>query len=65
MHRAYVIPVNAENERFRKAEFPTLIASIPSVKREDGTDYYVGGLVEVKDGHRIAKAVPTGVEMEF
>ncbi len=65
MHRTYVIPVNAENERFRKAEFPTLIASIPSVKREDGTDYYVGGLVEVKDGHRIAKAVPTGVEMEF
>lgn len=47
------------------AAFPVAVCSIPARKREDGTEYYTGGLIEVKDGVRHVKIIPTGETMEF
>lgn len=63
MHSAYFIP--AHKEGFRDASFPTAVLSDPAVKREDGTEYYVGGLIEIKDGRRSAKIIPYGESIEF
>ena len=63
MHRAYFIP--AHTEKCRNAEFPTAVCSIPEVKREDGSKYYVGGMIECRGGSRKVKIVPDGDEMTF
>ena len=63
MHRAYFIPAHTEN--CRNADFPTAVCSIPSVKREDGSETYVGGLIEVKGGRRTVRPVPLDGEWEF
>jgi len=39
--------------------------SIPEVAAENGTKYYVGGMIEVKDGVRNAVILPSGEKMEF
>ncbi|MBQ4354211.1 MAG: metallophosphoesterase [Clostridia bacterium] len=65
MHRAYFVQPHTPTERFRDTAFPVCVASIPEVKREDGTKYYVGGMIEVKDGVRKAVILPSGDEMEF
>lgn len=56
MHRAYMIPAHTPDKR--NAEFPTAVLSVPAKKREDGSEYYVGGLLEARDGVVTAKAVP-------
>jgi predicted phosphodiesterase len=63
MHRAYILPPHAEGKR--DAACPTAVCSIPSVKREDGTEYYVGGLIEVAGDRRTVKCIPDGEAAEF
>ena len=63
MHRAYFIP--AGTGKCRSAAFPTAVCSIPSVKREDGSDFYVGGLIEVKGDRRTVRPIPLQEEWEF
>ncbi len=63
IHRAYFIPGGVEG--CRRTEFPTMVASIPAVKREDGSEYYVGGLLELSAENRRAVIVPTGQTLEF
>lgn len=63
IHRAYFIP--AHTEKCRNADFPTAVCSVPAVKREDGSEYYVGGLVEIDGAHRTVKAIPDGEAWEF
>ncbi|MBQ7313515.1 MAG: metallophosphoesterase, partial [Clostridia bacterium] len=58
MHRAYCIPPHTEGKC--DADFPTVVMSIPNVKRDDGSKYYVGGIVDAKDGKLSAKSVPSG-----
>ena len=47
------------------AACPTAVCSIPSVKREDGSDFYVGGLIEVKGDRRTVRPIPLQEEWEF
>ncbi len=63
IHKAYFIkPHTAE---CRNAAFPTAVCSIPASKRDDGSEYYTGGLIEIKDGKRRVKIVPSGEELDF
>ena len=63
MHRAYCIPPHTAGKC--DAGFPTMVMSIPNVKREDGSKYYVGGIVDAKDGTLSAKAAPYGEPFTF
>ena len=63
MHRAYFIPPHTAEKR--DAAFPCAVCSIPSLKREDGSETYVGGLIEVDGAKRTVRAVPDGEEHAF
>ena len=63
MHRAYFVPARTPEKR--NAAFPTAVCSIPSVKGEDGEDFYVGGLLEFSPERRTAQAVPLPEVWEF
>ena len=63
MHRAYFIPARTADKR--NAAFPTAVCSIPAVKREDGSEFYVGGLIELTPVRRTAPAVPLPEVWEF
>ena len=63
MHRAYFIPAHTPDKR--NAPFPTAVCSIPGVKREDGTEFYVGGLVEITPTRRTVQPVPLPDVWEF
>ena len=63
MHRAYCIPPHTAGKC--DADFPTMVMSIPNVKREDGSKYYVGGIVDAKDGKLIAAPAPYGEHFTF
>lgn len=56
MHRAYFIPARTPDKR--NAAFPTAVCSIPGVMREDGSEFYVGGLLELTPERRTVQAVP-------
>ncbi|MGN1346146.1 MAG: metallophosphoesterase family protein [Eubacteriales bacterium] len=61
MHRAYFILPHTAGKC--DANFPTAVLSIPEVKREDGSTYYVGGIVEAKDGKLCVNTAPYGEKM--
>ncbi len=63
MHRAYFIDPHTPEKR--NADFLTAVCSIPSKKRADGTETYVGGLIEVDGARRTVRAVPDGEERTF
>lgn len=65
MHQAYFIPANAQGERFRAANFPTAVCSIPARNRDDGSEYYTGGVIKVEGNDRVVKIIPDGDEMKF
>lgn len=56
MHRAYRILPHTEGKC--DADFPTVVMGIPSVGREDGSKYYVGGIVDAADGVLTAHPAP-------
>ncbi len=58
MHTAYVIAPHTEGKC--DANFPTAVMSIPRVKREDGTTFYLGGIVDAKDGVLTVDTAPRG-----
>ncbi len=58
MHRAYLIPPHTEGKG--NADFMTAVLSIPAKKREDGSEYYVGGILSAKEGTLVVNTAPYG-----
>ena len=60
-----MIICSKNSENHRGAAFDTLVASIPARKREDGSEYYTGGLLELDGATRRAVVVPDGKVFSF
>ncbi len=62
-HQAYHLP--PKEGTYRDAKFVTFVSNIPSTKREDGTKYYTGGVLEFHGDSRTAHVVPDGESFAF
>lgn len=64
MHQAYFIEPRDPSRR--DAAFPTAVCSIPAKRDEaNGKEYYVGGMITVRNGERYVEIVPEGKKMNF
>lgn len=58
MHSAYFVPSHTSG--YRDSAFPTAVCSIPERKKEDGTEFYTGGLLELSPEEKRISIIPFG-----